>query len=121
MSTEKQEIFYIVGARLREERERLEKSQKFMAEALGADIKTWNNYERGASVPDAHKLTIIATVGVDVLYVLTGNRTPVVTLSSKESVLVENYRSATPEHQSTLDTVSAALAQPGVGKKAGGA
>ncbi|CAD5724793.1 helix-turn-helix transcriptional regulator [Escherichia coli] len=108
------------GIRLKEERIRLGLDQDGFGQLGGVKKNAQSNYENGLRKPDSDYLAGIAAAGVDVLYVLTGNRTPVVTLSSKESVLVENYRSATPEHQSTLDTVSAALAQPGVGKAAKG-
>lgn len=51
----------------------------------------------------------MVTAGIDVLYVQTGTRAPVTSLSTEESALVENYMASSPEHGSTLKTVSAAL------------
>ncbi|EAR5802889.1 helix-turn-helix transcriptional regulator [Salmonella enterica] len=106
------------GTRLREERLRLGLDQDGFGQLGGVKKNAQSNYENGLRKPDSDYLAGIAAAGVDVLYVLTGNRTPVSELSSKESALVENYRASTPEHRSTLDTVSAALAKPCVGKKA---
>lgn len=104
------------GTRLREERIRLGLDQEGFGLLGGVKKNAQSNYENGLRKPDSDYLAGIAAAGVDVLYVLTGNRTPVSDLSSKESALVENYRASTPEHRSTLDTVSAALAQSQVGK-----
>ncbi|MFS9435480.1 helix-turn-helix transcriptional regulator [Citrobacter sp. C348] len=106
------------GIRLKEERIRLGLDQDGFGQLGGVKKNAQSNYENGVRKPDSDYLAGIAAAGADVLYVLTGNRTPVAKLSSEESALVEKYRASTPEHRSILDTVSAALAQLGVGKKA---
>jgi len=60
------------GARLREERERLNVTQEFMANAGGVKILAHQNYEKGKRSPDAEYLSRVSALGVDVLYVLTG-------------------------------------------------
>ncbi|MBQ1782907.1 MAG: helix-turn-helix transcriptional regulator [Gammaproteobacteria bacterium] len=83
------ERFESIGARLREERERLGKSQTdfaAIAEAAGvpgATRQSQSLYEKGKRMPDAGYLAAVAAVGVDVLYVLTGSRS--VSPSVKES------------------------------------
>jgi len=108
------------GIRLKEECYRIGLDQDSFAQIGRVKKNAQSNYENGLRKPDSDYLAGIASAGVDVLYVLTGNRTLVSELSSKESTLVENYRASTPEHLSTLETVSAALAQPGVVRKVGG-
>lgn len=120
MSNDDPELLFCIGVRLREERERLEETQESIAKKLDITSKTWSKYELGKTNPTTMTLVMLGSFGFDVGYVLTGTKSPVAGLSPKENTLVENYRSATPEHQSTLDTVSAALAQPGVGKAAQG-
>jgi len=63
-----------VGERLFEERERLGQSQQQLADACGVTMRSQRNYEKGERQPDASYLAAAATAGVDVLYVLTGQR-----------------------------------------------
>lgn len=62
------------GGRLKEERSRLSMSQIELATIGGVGKTTQINYEKGARNPDASYLTAVAEAGVDVLYVLTGER-----------------------------------------------
>jgi transcriptional regulator with XRE-family HTH domain len=71
-----------------------------MAERGGVKPNTQVNYEGGRSAPDADYLGRLAALGLDVLYVVTGQRTPdkkgVVRvgqeLSRREQALLEGYR-----------------------------
>ncbi|MFK0032989.1 helix-turn-helix domain-containing protein [Pseudomonas monteilii] len=66
-----------IGERLREEREALEWSQEKMAAAAGITKKTQGLYERNERSPSADYLAALSGYGVDVLYVVTGARSPV--------------------------------------------
>ncbi|MGR3754959.1 helix-turn-helix domain-containing protein [Edwardsiella anguillarum] len=103
--------------RLQEIREKLGLTQEEIANRCGVAKRTYCDYESGKSEPKSSFLIALSEIGGDILYLLTGTRAPVSDLSSKENALLENYRASTPEHQSTLDTVSAALAQPGAWRK----
>lgn len=63
-----------VGARLREERTRLNLSQTAFADVAGVTKTTQGNYETNKRSPDAEYLAAIARSGVDVQYVVTGER-----------------------------------------------
>lgn len=65
-----------IGERLKEERERLGLSQPAFAAIGGAGKHSQINYEAGRRSPDGEYFSAIAKHGVDVLYVLTGMRTP---------------------------------------------
>lgn len=94
MSNKKEELLFLIGARLREEREKLGESQEAMATSFGVSTRTWGKYERGETMPDATTLALLSgQFGVDVLYILTGERTPPSSISTEELKLVENYRS----------------------------
>ncbi len=84
--------------RLREERERLGLSQEKFG-ALGGVLKRAQiNYEKGERNPDSAYLSAIAAAGVDVLYVLTGQRSgsvPAPTLTADEREMLALFRSAT--------------------------
>jgi len=92
------EIRALMGARLRLERERLELLQPDMA-ALG-DVKprTYQDWERGIAGVSAEFLAVVAAHGVDVCYIVTGERTGSAEkrLSEDESALLKRWRSGSP-------------------------
>lgn len=61
--------------RLKEERKRLGMNQTEFGSVAGVKKDAQLNYESGARAPDTNYLAAIATVGVDVAYLLTGTRT----------------------------------------------
>lgn len=63
------------GKRLKEERERIGLSQAKLADACGIGKTTQYMYERGERDPTAPYMQLAAKVGVDVFYVLSGDRT----------------------------------------------
>ncbi len=100
-----------VGVRLKEERERLGFNQPVFAAIAGATKQTVNSWEAGRSSPKADQLEALGEQGVDVYYVLTGQRVGLATtLSAREFALVENYRAAPEAGKAALDTTSAYLA-----------
>lgn len=97
------------GERLRKERVRIGLSQDEMALAGQVHRQSQSNYERDSRRPDSAYLEAVAAHGVDVLYVVTGERqvdhpdilTRLKLLSDAWQVLEEHYqrtgRSPTPE------------------------
>lgn len=81
------------GDRLREERERLGLSQLAMGDVGGVKKLAQLNYEKGDRKPDAAYLAAIAGIGADVLYILTGQRSPAA-LQPDELELLERFRAA---------------------------
>lgn len=93
-----------IGMRIREERERLGWSQQAAANAVGVRREMWAKYEAG-SEPGAKALAGMITAGVDVVYVLTGQR-PVdasapttSSLTQQEKTLLTNYRNTPASRQ----------------------
>lgn len=101
-----------IGDRLKEERSRLGFSQTDLAGVGGVGKTTQINYEKGERSPDAAYLAAVAESGVDVLYVVTGERKPQGpgTLTGEEADLVERYRQMSIEARATINSVSEALA-----------
>jgi len=62
------------GERLKEERKRLNLAQVALAEIGGVQRLAQANYENGKRMPDAGYLAAVARAGVDVQYVITGQR-----------------------------------------------
>lgn len=83
-----------LGIRLKEERERLRLSQTAFAEIGGVTKFSQINYEKGERSPDSSYLTPLAKIGVDVYYILTGERKqpPSEVLEPEEKVLLNAYR-----------------------------
>jgi transcriptional regulator with XRE-family HTH domain len=81
--------------RLREERTRLALTQDQMAAAAGLNRTAQIRYEKGERNPDADYLAAVASVGVDIGYVVTGVTTAA--LGKDEVELLRRYRATTPE------------------------
>lgn len=102
-----------IGDRLREERERLGMSQAVFGELGGVKANAQGNYEKGERNPDAAYLAAIAEKGVDVLYVVTGERRPTSaeSISGAEADLLEHYRLLPANDQTYTNRMIAALAE----------
>lgn len=76
--------------------------------------KTQMLYESGERSPDAAYLSALAAAGVDILYVLTGQRGADVpdTLTPRERALLGTYRCLPPSAQDAAQTLFGALAEP---------
>jgi len=112
------------GDRIKEERERLGFNQADFAALAGATRKTLFNWESGAASPNTAALAAWAEAGLDVLYVVTGQRTggasapaPVHALARDEEILLDNYRNCPPDARAAIKTTSAALARAAGGCK----
>ncbi len=82
-----------IGARLKEERSRLKRSQTEFAELAGVSKRAQITYEKGESTPDAAYLYAVSREGVDVQYIITGIRS-LAGLTNDETELLERYRAA---------------------------
>lgn len=121
------DIFDSIGPRLRGERDRIGLSQTDLAEvaaqagAPGATRQSQALYEKGKRFPDAAYLAAVATAGVDVRYVLTGEHgtAPDALLPVQEQRLLALFRLADPSVQmAVLGALSAGTPpeQPSAGQ-----
>lgn len=101
-----------IGMRLREERQRLGMSQPVFGEVGGVTKKTQMLYESGERMPDAEYLAAITLAGVDVLYVLTGDRSfmPPPPISPEHRVLIRDYEASSADGQEAIRRMAAATA-----------
>lgn len=102
-----------IGARLREERERLGLSQEAFAQTFSVSRRTQVAWEKGEQFPNAEVLSLASAVGVDVLYVLTSKRSVPVesTLSEEELALIDNYKHSDEEGRAAARRVLSSLAK----------
>ncbi|MDR3086760.1 MAG: helix-turn-helix domain-containing protein [Azoarcus sp.] len=80
------------GERLRAERERFGLTQTQLGLAGGVQKQAQLKYEKDERSPDAAYLSAIASIGVDVLYILTGARHVNVATSPTELAYLRNCR-----------------------------
>ena len=102
-----------IGDRLKEERERLGFNQTEFAAQAGASKNSQYNYEKGERSPDASYLAAVADRGVDVLYVVTGERKPTSAdgITADEAGLLGYYRSMSESDRQTMVRMAFALAK----------
>lgn len=102
-----------IGNRLREERERLGFNQTDLATLGGASKNSQYNYEKGDRHPDTAYLAAVAGHGVDVLYVITGQRLPIPSdsLSADEAVLLTAYRQVSDDDRPVLVRIATVFAK----------
>ncbi len=110
-----------IGERLRGERARLGLSQVVFADACGVNRSTLATWEKGEQSPTAAVLSMMAGLGVDVLYVVTGERAPLGSgaLSQEERQLVASYKQGDALARQALESV-AAMAARSAGPAGGG-
>jgi len=108
-----------MGLRLREERERLGLSQTDFGKIGGITKKTQMLYESGERSPDMVYIAAVAEAGVDILYVVTGERSrpmpPKYVAPPDEEWLLDAYRFSSAEGKKIImgATKAAALAARG--------
>lgn len=68
----------MIGMRLKEERERIGLTQDAFALLVNAGRRTVIDWEKGRTSPNAVQLSALAEAGMDMTYVLTGQRSPYV-------------------------------------------
>lgn len=100
-----------IGERLRSERERLGLSQPSFAATVGTTKQTLFSWETGKTAPDGFQLAALGAIGVDVLYVVSGERNPAApALDVAERLLIDNYRRCNRDAKAHLVQTSALLA-----------
>lgn len=103
---------------MREERERLGMSQSALGELGGVRKQAQLKYESNARHPDTAYLSRVASYGVDVAYLITGQRStaaPATPLSEGDRILLDNFHAAPPQVQAGVKTALGAFA-PAPGK-----
>ena len=101
--------------RLREIRKGMNLTQADFGALAGVTVTAQLNYEKGTRNPDTAYLERLAAHGVDVVYLLTGERIPrgAAALSEAEAALLARYRSGSPALRGYLQEVGQAPATGG--------
>lgn len=103
-----------LGARLREERDRLGINQNDLADIGGVGRNSQGNYENDRQNPDTVYLLAVAKAGIDVVYVLLGRRdTELGAQTEAEAEVICSFRSLGPDDQAVVRRVATGLAKMG--------
>lgn len=91
------------------------------------------NYEKGANVPDSNYLKLVALIGVDVMYVLMGQRmvtnpeapgadegTQPMNLNERQRALIQNYDAADEVGKGFIEGTASFAAEPKARRASGG-
>lgn len=111
MSTGLGNKFVSFGERLRSERLRIGLQQIELADACEVARKTLSVWEKGEQTPNAAILARMANAGVDVLYVVTGQRATEseVTLGPAERALLQAWRESGDKGRALLSAAAEVL------------
>ena len=118
-----------IGARIREERNRMALSQEAFGAIPGVTKQAQIKYEKDERHPDTLYLAAIAAAGADVLYILTGQRSgaaaaapvaaePAAQLSRRALAVAQNYEATSEEGKKIIEAAAFAAAKPGAAKRA---
>jgi transcriptional regulator with XRE-family HTH domain len=101
------------GERLKEERKALGLSQQEFGAIGGVEANAQGRYESGERLPKSDYLMALGRKGVDLLYVLTGERSKLSDgqLSAEESRIIEHYRSLGEDDQEAIAQLASSLAE----------
>lgn len=100
--------FAYFGDRLREERIRIDMQQLELADACSVSRRTLSAWENGEATPNAPALAVMAGVGFDVLYVVTGQRAGEAesTLAPAERELLQAWRQGSEQGKEAMQAVA---------------
>lgn len=112
-----------IGARIREERNRMALSQEAFGAIPGVTKQAQIKYEKDERHPDTLYLAAIAAAGADVLYILTGQRSgaaaaapvaaePAAQLSRRALAVAQNYEATSEEGKKIIEAAAFAAAKP---------
>lgn len=101
-----------IGSRLREERLRLGPNQTDFGASLDVGKNTQYAYEKGERAPDLLYLLRARRLGVDIWYVMTGDRMPLdeTGLAPEELEVVTYFRGMSDYSKETVRRTASALA-----------
>jgi len=106
--------FSPIGERLRDERLRIDMQQIDFADSCGVSRRTLSSWENGEATPNAAALAVMAALGVDVLYVVTGQRANASesTLAPAERELLQAWRNGSPDGRTALEAMARVIFLP---------
>jgi transcriptional regulator with XRE-family HTH domain len=102
-----------LGSRLKEERKRLGLSQQDFGSIGGVEANAQGKYESGERIPRSDYLAALGKKGIDVMYVLSGERTPIATdtLNAAERAVITHYRALSEDDREAISQLATSLSE----------
>lgn len=102
-----------LGSRLKEERKRLGLSQQDFGSIGGVEANAQGKYESGERIPRSDYLAALGKKGIDVMYVLSGERTPIATdtLNEAERAVITHYRALSDDDRDAISQLATSLSE----------
>lgn len=102
-----------LGSRLKEERKRLGLSQQEFGTIGGVEANAQGKYESGERIPRSDYLAALEKKGVDVLFVVSGKRTPMTadSLNEAERAIITHYRALSEDDQDAISQLANSLSE----------
>lgn len=102
-----------LGSRLKEERKQLGLSQQEFGAIGGVEANAQGKYESGERIPRSDYLAALEKKGVDVLYVLSGKRTPMTadSLNDAERAIITHYRALSEDDKDAISQLANSLSE----------
>lgn len=98
-----------IGERLKEERQRIGLNQTDLATECGVSKNTQLAYEKGERSPDAEYFVRASKLGLDMLYVVFGQRQPMETMSKEEEDILRFYRALSESDRASVHRMAYAM------------
>ena len=102
-----------LGSRLKEERKRLGLSQQDFGSIGGVEANAQGKYESGERIPRSDYLAALGRKGIDIMYVLSGERTPIATdtLNEAERAVITHYRALSEDDREAISQLATSLSE----------
>lgn len=102
-----------LGSRLKEERKRLGLSQQDFGSIGGVEANAQGKYESGERIPRSDYLAALGKKGIDIMYVLSGERTPIATdtLNEAERAVITHYRALSEDDREAISQLATSLSE----------
>lgn len=102
-----------LAARLRHERRAQGLTQQKFAALGGVEANAQAMYESGVRIPRSDYLVALSQQGVDVLYLISGKRTPLEldVLSCAEREIITRFRALAPAQKQAISILASSLSE----------
>jgi transcriptional regulator with XRE-family HTH domain len=102
-----------LGSRLKEARKRLGLSQQEFGAIGGVEANAQGKYESGERIPRSDYLAGLKKEGIDVLYILSGEKTPMASesLSDAERNIIMHYRVLSEDDREAISQLATSLSE----------
>ena len=102
-----------LGSRLKEERKRLGLSQQDFGSIGGVEANAQGKYESGERIPRSDYLAALGKKGIDIMYVLSGERTPIATdtLNEAERAVITHFRALSEDDREAISQLATSLSE----------